>query len=114
MKTVAPQSKYWRTALTFLVVAGTSAPAVAQTTDLTANGEQSSSGTRNKLAPPLGATAAGISTTARINNRLSSRVEARIRNRIDRFYNPQANALAPFKVDGVNTRDTIRTTPNRR
>ncbi len=113
MKTVAPRS-CWTRALTFLVVAGISASVVAQTTDLTVDGEQGPSGTRNKLAPPLGATAAGISTTARINNRISNRIESRIRNRIDRFYNPQANALAPFKVDGANTRDAIRTTPKRR
>lgn len=114
MKAVASRSIYWHRALTFLLVAGMSPPALAQTTDITADGEQSSFGTRNKLAPPLEAPAAGISTTARINNRISNRVESRIRNRIDRFYNPQANALAPFKVDGANTRDTIRTTPKRR
>lgn len=37
---------------------------------------------------------AGIEPMARINGR----VQSRIRNRIDRYYDPQANAVSPFEV----------------
>lgn len=42
----------------------------------------------------------GIVSGDRINSRITNRVQSRIRNRIDRNYDPQANAVSPFKVAG--------------
>lgn len=46
----------------------------------------------------------GVTLTGRLQSRVLSRVEARLRNRIDRYYDPQANATSPFKVAGEQTR----------
>lgn len=40
----------------------------------------------------------GISPIGRVDSRVPSRVQARLRNRIDRYYDPQANAVSPFAV----------------
>lgn len=48
----------------------------------------------------------GILPTARAQTRIANRVQARLRNRIDRYYDPQANSLSPFKVAG----DTLKRT----
>ena len=42
----------------------------------------------------------GIEPLARIEGRLTNRVQSRIRNRIDRNYDPLANATSPFMVAG--------------
>lgn len=39
-------------------------------------------------------------TAGRIDDRIANRVQARIRNRIDRYYAPQANAASPFVIAG--------------
>ncbi len=40
----------------------------------------------------------GVEPMARFNNRIANRVQTRLRNRIDRTYDPQANAASPFVV----------------
>lgn len=40
----------------------------------------------------------------RIDSRVANRVQSRFRNRIDRFYNPQSNAAAPFQIAGEQAR----------
>lgn len=47
---------------------------------------------------------AGILPTARVETRVANRVQARLRNRIDRYYDPQANAISPFKVAGETSK----------
>lgn len=47
---------------------------------------------------------AGIEPMTRLNLRIQNRVESRLRNRIDRNYDPQANALSPFQVAGEKAR----------
>lgn len=49
--------------------------------------------TREQVAP-----IAGITPMTRINSRVANRVQSRFRNRIDRYYDPSANATSPFKV----------------
>ena len=39
---------------------------------------------------------AGVEPLARFNGRIANRVESRLRNRIDPYYDPQANATSPF------------------
>lgn len=56
--------------------------------------------------------AAKINPLAAVNGRLQNRVESRLRTRIDRYYDPQANTLSPFKVAGEETRIAGR--PRRR
>jgi hypothetical protein len=51
-------------------------------------------GQRQKNPPTALATVPSGRTDGRVNNRIQSRV----RNRIDHNYDPQANALSPFKV----------------
>lgn len=41
---------------------------------------------------------ANIAPMARVNGRISNRVQSRFRNRIDRYYDPRANASSPFSV----------------
>lgn len=41
---------------------------------------------------------ANIRPMARLETRFANRVQSRIRNRIDRFYDPRANTVSPFKV----------------
>jgi hypothetical protein len=50
----------------------------------------------------------GIEPMARINSRIANRVQARLRNRIDRNYDPQANAAAPFAAAEAQTRGKKR------
>jgi hypothetical protein len=40
----------------------------------------------------------------RINNRIANRVQSCLRARIDRNYDPQANASSPFDVAGEEAR----------
>lgn len=47
--------------------------------------------TREEAAP-------NIRPAARVNGRIANRVQNRLRTRIDRAYNPQANATDPFAV----------------
>jgi len=49
-------------------------------------------------------TAPNIVPTARLNGRIANRVQLRMRNRIDRYYDPQANAASPFEVAGDQAR----------
>lgn len=51
---------------------------------------------------------AGIAPMARIGGRVRNRAETRIRNRIDRNYDPQANTVSPFAVAGDQARTTGR------
>ena len=39
-----------------------------------------------------------IRPVPRLDTRIANRVQSRLRNRVDRFYNPRANALSPFVV----------------
>lgn len=50
----------------------------------------------------------GILPLDRINSRITNRVESRLRNRIDRFYDPQANATSPFDIAGERARAATR------
>ena len=49
-------------------------------------------------------TTAGIAPLKRLDTRVANRVQTRLRTRIDRYYEPQANATSPFKVAGEATR----------
>ena len=51
---------------------------------------------------------AGIAPMARIGGRVQNRAETRIRNRIDRYYDPQANTVSPFAVAGDQARTAGR------
>lgn len=44
--------------------------------------------------------ATNIQPLGRIDSRIGNRVQSRIRNRIDANYDPQSNALSPFRVAG--------------
>lgn len=68
------------------------------------NGEVGQRQTREEAAPNL-------QSLRRVQNRVSNRVQLRLRNRIDRFYNPQANATSPFEVASDQARTTGRPTP---
>lgn len=46
----------------------------------------------------------GIEPMGRIGGRIQNRAQTRIRNRIDRYYDPQANATSPFVVAGEQAR----------
>jgi hypothetical protein len=46
----------------------------------------------------------GLQPLGAIDGRIRNRVESRIRSRIDRYYDPQANALSPFVVAGERAR----------
>ena len=48
--------------------------------------------------------ATGDAPTGRTNTRITNRVQSRIRNRIDRYYDPQVNAASPFAVAGDQAR----------
>lgn len=49
---------------------------------------------------------ANIEPVARLDTRIANRVQSRIRNRIDRYYDPEANATSPFKVAADQAADT--------
>ena len=51
---------------------------------------------------------AGIEPVARIASRIQNRAQTRIRNRLDRYYDPQANAVSPFVVAGDQARTAGR------
>lgn len=51
---------------------------------------------------------AGIEPMRRIGSRIQNRAQTRIRNRIDRYYDPQANATSPFVVAGDQARTAGR------
>lgn len=55
--------------------------------------------TREQSAP-----LAGVTPMTRINSRVANRVQSRFRNRIDRYYDPSANATSPFKVAEAQAR----------
>ena len=61
--------------------------------------------TRDQLAVK-----AGIEPLARIGGRIENRAQTRVRNRIDRYYDPLANAASPFVIAG----DQARTATSRR
>lgn len=46
--------------------------------------------------------------SARPRGRVANRVQNRLRNRIDRFYDPRANATAPFRVASEQARNSRR------
>lgn len=46
----------------------------------------------------------GVEPMARINSRIANRIQNRLRNRIDRYYDPRANATAPFAAAIRETR----------
>jgi len=50
----------------------------------------------------------GIEPMARIESRIQNRAQTRLRNRIDRYYDPQANATSPFVVAGEQARTAGR------
>lgn len=52
---------------------------------------------------------ASIEPTGRVDSRIPNRVQSRLRNRIDRFYDPQANAASPYVVAGDQARARTRT-----
>lgn len=39
-----------------------------------------------------------IGPMGRLNSRVANRVQSRLRNRIDRYYDPRANTTSPFEV----------------
>ena len=87
-------------------------PAVAPQSDarprqtaISPTGQAGQRQTRDQLAVK-----AGIEPLARIGGRIENRVHTRIRNRIDRYYDPLANATSPFVVAG----DQARTAAPRR
>ena len=51
--------------------------------------------------------AANIKPMARLDTRIANRVQSRIRNRIDRYYDPAANATSPFKIAADQTRPNV-------
>ena len=50
----------------------------------------------------------GIKPIGRINSRIANRVQSRLRTRIDRYYDPQANAASPFKAASEEARTAGR------
>lgn len=55
--------------------------------------------------------AQNVAPTGRVNNRIVNRIQSRIRSRVDRSYDPQSNAMSPFKVTGAQVRRSAM--PNR-
>lgn len=66
-----------------------------------ASGRSEKLATAHRLGGDL---APGLAPTGRLVTRIANRVQSRLRNRIDRYYDPQANALSPFVVAGETTR----------
>lgn len=98
----------WRWMLAAILVAGAVPLAAQNGTGQTATSTVGQTGqrqTRDQLAQD-----AGIEPLARIDSRIRNRAETRIRNRIDRYYDPQANTTSPFVVAG----DQARTAGRRR
>lgn len=50
----------------------------------------------------------GIKPLGRINSRVANRVQSRLRTRIDRDYDPQANATSPFEAASDRARTVTR------
>lgn len=57
------------------------------------------------------ASVVGIAPTARLQTRVANRVQTRLRSRIDRNYDPQANAISPFTVAGEGVKRSGQATP---
>ena len=53
----------------------------------------------------------GAGPMGRLNSRVANRVQSRLRNRIDRYYDPRANTTSPFEV--AAERSTRVQTPRR-
>jgi hypothetical protein len=45
---------------------------------------------------------------SRVSNRLTNRVQSRLRNRLGPFYDPQANAVSPFRIAGEQAQRTTK------
>ena len=73
-------------------------PAQAQQAAVATNLKSSVGETGRRLE--RGQVVDGIEPGGRINSRVANRVQLRLRNRIDRFYDPSANAASPFAVAG--------------
>jgi hypothetical protein len=50
----------------------------------------------------------GYPSISRTDTRIGNRVQSRLRNRVDRFYDPQANATSPFQVASDQVRNAGR------
>ncbi len=83
-----------------LMMASTLLPIAAASSAQERNGQVAQSLVGLVGQRQLGVRALPARPTARINNR----VQARLRNRIDRFYDPAANAASPFEVAGDQVR----------
>jgi hypothetical protein len=59
--------------------------------------------TREQAAPAL-----GVNPMARVNSRIPNRVQSRMRNRIDQYYDPSANARSPFVIAEAQARSPKR------
>lgn len=51
--------------------------------------------------------AAKINPSVAVPGRIQNRVQSRLRTRIDKYYDPQANRLSPFIVAGEQSRKPI-------
>ena len=71
---------------------------VSRTSDA-GNGPTGQRQTREEVA-----TQTGIKPVRRISSRIENRAQTRIRNRIDRYYDPQSNATSPFVVASEQAR----------
>lgn len=96
--------------LPFLVATGMlvgAAPVAGQqaTGGRVASSAAGQAGQRQTREQPI----AGIEPLARIDNRIQNRVQSRQRTRIDRFYDPQANARSPFETAAERARAAGRT-----
>jgi len=49
-----------------------------------------------------------VQPMGRIQSRIANRIQSRIRNRIDRNYDPQANAISPFRAAEEQSRPAPR------
>jgi len=67
------------------------------------NGQTGQRQTRDEVA-----TLTGIEPMRRIGSRVQNRAQTRIRNRIDRYYDPQSNATSPFVVASEQARAASR------
>lgn len=98
--------KTWAIAMVAAIALG-SMPAVGQETGAGSTGRSAIGQVGQRQTRDQ--TVAGIEPLARINNRIQNRVQSRQRNRIDRFYDPRANAISPFEVAGDQARNAANT-----
>jgi hypothetical protein len=68
-------------------------------TDDVGSGQTGQRQTRDEVA-----TQTGIEPMGRIGSRIQNRAQTRVRNRIDRYYDPQSNATSPFRVASEQAR----------